>query len=273
MIADMHVYELGDAILMTTIGDVKDALMARLDQFIFAEEVQLGDVTATYAQWGVVGPDAADAVAALVGGLSASALRALPEHGNTRSEWRGQPIIVTRTGDVGVPGFDLFVEAAAAGFVNDALLKQGVEPLDAGTAETLRIEGGIPAFHQDMDEETIPLEAGIESRAISFTKGCYVGQEVIIRVLHRGHGRVARKLVGLSFQGDHVPVAGSPVTADAREIGRVTSSAWSPMLLHPIAFAYVHRDFVPPGTRVTADDVGAEVVTLPFVPPDPPSSN
>ena len=63
----------------------------------------------------------------------------------------------------------------------------------------------MPLFGRDMDEETIPLEAGIESRAISFTKGCYVGQEVIIRVLHRGHGRVARKLVGLVFEGDHLP--------------------------------------------------------------------
>ena len=60
----------------------------------------------------------------------------------------------------------------------------------------------MPLFHRDMDEETIPLEAGIESRAISLTKGCYVGQEVIIRVLHRGHGRVARKLVGLRVDGD-----------------------------------------------------------------------
>ena len=78
-----------------------------------------------------------------------------------------------------------------------ALGAAGVVELDAATAEALRIEAGVPVFHRDMDEETIPLEAGIESRAISFTKGCYVGQEVIIRVLHRGHGRVARKLVGL----------------------------------------------------------------------------
>ena len=70
----------------------------------------------------------------------------------------------------------------------------------------------MPLFHRDMDEETIPLEAGIESRAISFTKGCYVGQEVIIRVLHRGHGRVARKLVGLTLDGDAVPAAGATVT-------------------------------------------------------------
>ena len=86
--------------------------------------------------------------------------------------------------------------------------------VDEATAEALRIEAGVPQFHRDMDEETIPLEAGIESRAISLTKGCYVGQEVIIRVLHRGHGRVARKLVGLQpVDGGACRSAGATVQA------------------------------------------------------------
>jgi len=265
MIADMHVYELGEAILLTTIRDVKGALLARLDQYIFSEDVQLGDVTDTYAQWGIVGPDAARIVASLLGGVTEVHQNALPEHGNLRVEWRGEPAIVTRTSDAGVPGFDVFAAAGSSEAVRDALQRHGAEPLDEVTAETLRIEAGIPAFHRDMDEETIPLEAGIESRAISFTKGCYVGQEVIIRVLHRGHGRVARKLVGLSFTGDRIPAPGSAVVAETREIGRVTSSAWSPGLLRPIALAYVHRDFVAPGTRVAADDLAGEVALLPFV--------
>ena len=79
------------------------------------------------------------------------------------------------------------------------------------TADAMRIEAGVPMFHRDMDEETIPLEAGIESRAISLTKGCYVGQEVIIRVLHRGHGRVARKLVGLMIDGDAAAAPGTAI--------------------------------------------------------------
>jgi folate-binding protein YgfZ len=116
-----------------------------------------------------------------------------------------------------------------------------------------------------MDEETIPLEAGIESRAISFTKGCYVGQEVIIRVMHRGHGRVARKLVGLTLYGEQVPDAGATIRSGDREIGQVTSSTASPALRHPIALGYVHRDFLEPGTKVTIDDQSAEVTALPFV--------
>jgi folate-binding protein YgfZ len=116
-----------------------------------------------------------------------------------------------------------------------------------------------------MNEETIPLEAGIESRAISFTKGCYVGQEVIVRVRDRGHGRVARKLVGLTLEGDRVPASGAAIRAGDREIGQVTSRALSPALKRPIALGYVHRDFVEPGTTVTVDGIRAVVTSLPFV--------
>src|SRR6478736_9132203 len=139
--------------------------------------------------------------------------------------------------------------------------------MDETTAETLRIETGVPRFGRDMDEETIPLEAGIESRAISMTKGCYVGQEVIVRVLHRGHGRVARKLVGLKIDGDAVPAAGASVMSGDRVAGEVTSGVRSPALGGPIALAYVQRDFIAPGTALSVNGAGATVTTLPFVQP------
>ena len=265
MIADVLVYELGDVILLTLEGGVKDAVMAKLDQFIFSEDVQLGDVTATFAQVAVVGPQSAEAVATALGTIAADALAALPEHGNVRVDWRGGAAIVTRITDIGEPGFDVYVERAQAAALTSALTANGAVEMDEPTAETLRIETGVPRFGRDMDEETIPLEAGIESRAISFTKGCYVGQEVIIRVLHRGHGRVARKLVGLTIDGSDVPQRGARITSGDREIGEVTSSTMSPALQRPIALGYVHRDFVEPGTSVTIDTVNAHVTALPFV--------
>jgi folate-binding Fe-S cluster repair protein YgfZ len=97
------------------------------------------------------------------------------------------------------------------------------------------------------------------------TKGCYVGQEVIVRVLHRGHGRIARRLVGLALDGDRVPSAGAGVRAGDREIGRVTSAVRSVALMKPIALAYVHRDFTVPGHRVTVDGDEGVVTALPFV--------
>jgi folate-binding protein YgfZ len=265
MIADLHVYELGDVMLLTMAGEVKDTVLAKLDQLIFSEDVQLGDVTGTFAQVAVIGPEAAPAVSTALGGPPAEALAALPEHGNVRAEWAGGTAIVTRVTDTGEPGFDIFVDRAQVTALTNALAAAGVVEAGEATAEAIRIEAGVPAFHRDMDEETIPLEANIESRAISFSKGCYVGQEVVIRVLHRGHGRVARKLVGLLVDGAQVPPPGAAIRSGDREIGRVTSSTRSPALERPIALGYVHRDFLEPGTKVTVEDASAEVTTLPFV--------
>jgi folate-binding protein YgfZ len=265
MIADLWVYELGDVVLLSMIGDVKATMLAKLDQFIFSEDVQLGDVTETFAQVAVVGPEAAQVVASIAGAASADALMQLPLHGSQRVERDAAALIVTRIDDLGVRGFDLYVERSHVDRLSAALRESQVPELADSDVDALRIEGGVPMFHQDMDEDTIPLEAGIESRAISMTKGCYVGQEVIIRVLHRGHGRVARKLVGLRLDGSAVPPRGAAIRAGDRDAGAVTSAVFSPALQQPIALGYVHRDFVEPGTAVTIDGVTGAVAALPFV--------
>jgi folate-binding protein YgfZ len=264
MIADMWVYELGDVMLMTLDRGVKDVVLAKLDQFIFSEDVQVGDVTDTFAHVAVVGPLAARVVAAVLE-LDAEALGALVEHGNLRAAFAGAAAIVLRVSDLGEPGLGVLVDAQQSSALTDALRRAGAESVDAAAAEVLRVEAGLPKFHRDMDEDTIPLEAGLETSAISMTKGCYVGQEVIVRVLHRGHGRVARRLVGLTLDGDRVPSAGARVHAGDREIGRVTSAVRSVALMKPIALAYLHRDFTEPGHRVRVDGDEAVVTALPFV--------
>ncbi|HET9704577.1 MAG TPA: glycine cleavage T C-terminal barrel domain-containing protein [Vicinamibacterales bacterium] len=125
--------------------------------------------------------------------------------------------------------------------------------IDLDTFEVIRIERGVPRFLADMDETTIPLEAGIEDRAISFTKGCYVGQEIIVRVTHRGGGRVAKRLVPW-HAGDNaavVPTRDAKLFAGDREVGRVTSAAFSPGLNRIVGLGYLHRDFAERGTNVT----------------------
>jgi folate-binding protein YgfZ len=265
MIADLFVYELGDVILLTVPRAETASVLAKLDQFIFSEDVQLGDATDAFVTTAVIGPDAAPIVSGITG-LDADTVATLPEHGNRRGQFAGQAVIVTRITDAGEAGYDLYVDTSCADALREALGSAGVPELDASTAEAIRIEAGVPRFGHDMDQETIPLEAGIESRAISFTKGCYVGQEVIIRVMHRGHGRVAKKLVGLRCEGATVPAAGALVTAEGRDIGHVTSAAHSPALGVPIALAYLHRDFLAPGIAVSIDNQPAFVSALPFVP-------
>jgi folate-binding protein YgfZ len=266
MITDLWVYELGDVVLLTMDRDVKDALLAKLDQFVFNEDVRLGDATETWSSAAVVGPEAASVISQTVSGVDAGLLDSLPEHSLVSAAFAGQPVTVLRVTDTGEPGFDLLLESAHLASLVEALAARNVRPLDPAIAEVLRVEAGVPKFHQDMDEDTIPLEAGIEGRAISLTKGCYVGQEVIVRVLHRGHGRVARRLVGLTIDGDVPPPVGSRLQVDGRDVGRVTSSVLSPALGRPIALASIQRVFTLAGTRVVVAGVAAASVTaLPFV--------
>lgn len=126
-------------------------------------------------------------------------------------------------------------------------------PVEFDTFEVIRIERGVPRFLADMDEDTIPLEAGIADRAISFTKGCYVGQEVIVRVTTRGGGRVAKKLVRwvADAAAEIVPLRDARIVSFDKDIGRVTSAAFSPAINRVVGLGYVHRDFLAPGTEVT----------------------
>jgi folate-binding protein YgfZ len=124
--------------------------------------------------------------------------------------------------------------------------------VDLDTFEVIRIERGVPKFLADMSDDTIPLEAGIEDRAISFTKGCYVGQEIIVRVTHRGGGRVAKKLVRWLADDSAavVPMPDSPISTFEKQIGRVTSAAFSPAMGKVVGLGYVHRDFADPGSEI-----------------------
>ncbi len=262
MISDLWVYELGDVILLNLPdAATKNTVLAKLDQFIFSEDVQLGDVTDALSQIAVIGPEASRIVGGLIGTSVPQA-----EHACVRGEIAGGAAIVTRVTDTGEPGFDLYVEQPRLAALRQALAAAGAIELDAATAEVLRVEAGVPAFHRDMDEETIPLEAGIEGRAINMTKGCYVGQEVIIRVLHRGHGRVAKKLVGLTLEGESVPAAGAAVTSGDRQAGAVTSAVRSATSGRPIALAYVQRDVLESGAPISVGGAPAAVSPLPFVP-------
>ena len=264
MMADMRVLELGDAVLLDVVPQVTEPVRAHLERFVFSEEVEVRDVTAERAEIGAYGP----AAASIVSGVLKVAVAELPLFGNLRASFNGSPAIVVRSDEIGIDGFDIIVDRGASDGLMAALSDRGAVPASDGEVDTLRIESGRPLFGVDMTEETIPLEAGIDDRAISRTKGCYVGQEVIVRVLDRGHGRVARRLVGLALPaGAPLPAAGAAIAAGDKEVGRITSRTMSPALGHPIALGYVHRDFVVPGTTVTVGGVPAVVAALPFAAP------
>jgi folate-binding protein YgfZ len=135
--------------------------------------------------------------------------------------------------------------------------------------ETLRIEAGIPRYGEELGEDTIPNEAGLWN-ALSFNKGCYVGQEIVERTRSRGH--VNWKLMGLIVESEIPPPAGEKLVRGGREIGEVTSSCVSPTLGKTVALAYLRREVSEPGTKLEfLSGTVAEVVALPFYqrPPGP----
>jgi len=271
MIADMRLYEVGDGLLMTLPATVGGIVRDRLQQFVFAEDVEVYDRTETLAQTGLHGPAAADVLARVFSGTDAAWFAGLLPFQNARLPFEAASAVVAATDELG-SGFDLFVDDAERTSLREALEAAGAVAAGPDVAEVLRIEAGRPEFAVDMDEDTIPLEAGIEDRAISFTKGCYVGQEVIIRVVHRGHGRVARRLVGLTLAEAPdlpIPQAGSAILADGRDAGRLTSAVWSPGVGRVIGMGYVRRELAEPGTALSVAggnrSLAAVVTALPFI--------
>jgi folate-binding protein YgfZ len=153
------------------------------------------------------------------------------------------------------------VDANARSAIAEKLIAAGAQLVSPDVFEILRIEAGIPRHGQDMDETNVVLEANLDD-AISYTKGCYVGQEIIIRIKHRGH--VAKKLVGVKF--DKPVDAGAAIASvDGKEIGRVTSVTYSPKLAGTIALGYLRHEYLAAGTPVNSGDVAGTVTDLPFV--------
>ena len=296
MIADMQVLNLGEELLLDVHPTVTATLVERFREFVFTEDVTIDDRTSRWAALGVHGPESARVVSEVVrpgvgegfapvgpaDPVDLVALGGYPEYRHSLGQFEGVPVVTARSDETGEVGFTLYADDGVRAALGDALVKAGTMALDAATFDLLRVEAGRPAFPVDMNLETIPLEAGIEDRAISMTKGCYVGQEVIIRILHRGHGRVARRLVGLSFEPDAEPPAvgatlttrrragGARTPIDGQQIGRITSSVRSPALDRPIALGYVKRELAEPGTELVATDVDRQlsgmVMSLPFLP-------
>lgn len=243
MLCDLHVLESGDMILLDVPAADTVQIAERLEQFHFAEEVQIAALDTLRSVW-VHGP----AAARLLGHADYNAWE---QYQNARVEVAGADVVVARIDQLGVPGFVLYVDGSHHDAIVHAIADAGALYATAATLEAARIEARYPVFGIDMTTDTIPLEAGIEDRAVSLTKGCYVGQEVIIRILHRGHGRVVRKLVRLQVDGS-LPSPDAKVFSAEREIGFVTSAATSPRL-GAVALGYLHRDFVEPGTVVAVD--------------------
>jgi folate-binding protein YgfZ len=242
MLADLWLHDRGDDLLVEAPAAGAAALAQRLDQLVFTEDVQVADVSAELAQLIVIGPRAAEVLADVFRSRGFDAARL--ERLSTLAHEAAGDVLVARSDAVALPAFEVFVPAALRGETEQALSAAGALGASPDLLEALRIEAGRPAWGAELTEDTIPLEAGLLDRAISTTKGCYVGQEIVVRILHRGGGRVARHVVKIEFDppGEAPPAPGASLRSEGREAGRITSAASSAIDGRAIALAIVHRD-------------------------------
>jgi aminomethyltransferase len=253
MLADLVVYADEDALLLELDGSLRDKIKAVFDKHIIMDDVEVTDVSDELAELGVYGEDAAFAIERALG----VAVAALSPYAFVIKDG----VRVARAVELGIAGYHLFGAAAAL-----SVARFGGQPLSAEEFEERRIEAGTPLYGVDMGEDRLPIEAGVTD-AVSFTKGCYLGQEVIARATNLGH--INRKLVGLYVDGLAPLARGAKLSAASRpEAGVVTSSVYSPRLHRTLALAYVHRTLWDPGTELTVHDAAGEraarVTTLPF---------
>ena len=220
-----------------------EPLREHLKRYVPPRLATVEDVTADSALVTVLGPEAADTVAEIA--LGSASLVAEVE-GLAEGEFlesHEDAVRIARTCDVYPPAWDIFVSADRFGAVWDDLIEAGAAPIGAGVWDTLRIEAGRPAYGRDMDESTILSETGLVDRAVDHTKGCYTGQEVIVRIRDRGH--VNRSLRGLLLAEGPAPKSGAELFREDRVVGGITSVADSPRRSGPgggpIGLAYVHR--------------------------------
>lgn len=234
-----------------------EAVLKTISRFTLAGDFHVSDITNETAMLSVQGKRALEVME------KEFAVSELPRNGVAETEWQGTPVTIIHATQTAEDGFDVVIEAAQASQLREALREAGAQPVSAETFETLRIEAGIPRYGRDMDETNVVIETNLDD-AVSYTKGCYVGQEIIVRIKHRGH--VAKKLVGLEFDTDRPVETGATIKTDNQEIGRVTSVSFSPTLGKTIALGYVRYEHIAPETNVVVDpEINGRVRELPFV--------
>ncbi|MBK8001893.1 MAG: aminomethyl transferase family protein [Verrucomicrobia bacterium] len=267
--SDLNVYSLADELLLDFEPGLGAGVAERFEKFIIADDVQVVDVVPHYGLLSVQGPKAPEVVAKLGLGLT---VPEKPLHFSKITDATLGEIYCMNHARGLAPGCDLFVPTGALAAVADKLIAAAKE--FGGRAcgwqglELVRVEAGIPRFGVDMDETNLAPEAGIEARAISYSKGCYIGQEVIARI--RTYGQVAKALRGLVLPDDlrELPARGAKLFSGEKEVGVLTSAIASPAFQKNIALGYVRREHNEPGVtlQVQLGDqlFPATVTALPF---------
>jgi glycine cleavage system T protein (aminomethyltransferase) len=269
MVSTMRIFALPDALIVDVPAGTAAPMPEYLDRYLIMERAEVEDLTDEWGLVSVQGPHSALVLACVFGDdITRLALWDIREE-NCGEE----PIYVARVTHCGEDGFDIFVPAPKAAALWAALSQcrreVGVHSAGWNALNVRRMEAGIPWWGEELDSSIVPLEARLEN-AIHFSKGCYVGQEIIARIEARGH--VNNLMAGLLIQGDTLPERGAEIRHDGKKVGRIATAVHSLRLNRPIALGFLRRELQEPGTRLEvvtpSAPIPVEVTSLPFVPND-----
>ncbi len=259
ILADATLLLLDDAVWLELPAGHADTVIAHMSQYRIADQVDFVSRSDVRVPLTVMGPDAAAAL---------SAVNALPVAAGNHLEARVHQVEVrvVRERRFGVPAWTLWVATRDAAQLTRSLIDSGARPAGFRALETVRIEEGRPRFGVDFGVENFPQETGLEAEAVSYTKGCYLGQEVVARIHYRGG--VQRHLRGLQIHDQTQSIdtlVGAELTLEGRPVGRMTSVVRSSRLGGWVGLAIVHRKGADPGTELAFGETeGAKIVALPF---------
>lgn len=237
----------GPEFLIDTETASHDPVLKTVARFTLAGDFKVADVTAETALLTLQGQGAAE----ILQKVFDQGVSDLPQNGVGETTWQNVPITIIRASHTGEDGFDIVIESSRKAELQQALEAAGAQAIGEDTLEILRVEAGIARFGQDMDDTSVVPEINLDD-AVSYTKGCYVGQEIIVRIKHRGHP--AKKLTGLRFETDLQIETGAIIRSpENQDIGRVTSAVISPRL-GSIGLGYVRYEYLSDGTHVVVGD-------------------
>jgi folate-binding protein YgfZ len=257
ILGDLYAYNRGDSLLVDTERAQLEKVLQVFDKYIIMDDVEVANVGDSMAAVGLAGPQSRKVLSAV--GIEPPPLEKLQF---ADVAWRDESLTVVRDDNEGVDSFELWLEPVKVTGLREALLKAGANPAHSGALELLRIASGIPRYGQDIRERDLPQETE-QMRALNFSKGCYIGQEIVERI--RSRGAVHRKFTGFHVNGA-LPAPGTKIQTDGKEVGEITSSATLPTAKADIAVAlgYVRREMAAPGKPLAAGDAQLSVADLPF---------
>jgi folate-binding protein YgfZ len=263
ILAELEVYALNQELLCVSYAMARERLVETLDKFIIMDDVTLRDDSERYVTFSAVGPAAAQLVTEQTG---------LDLHGMTEMEMQSthigrSQVSVIRKSVGKVPAADFMLDRSAAAPVwetlSGAARRRGGGPMGYTAWSALRLEHGIPWFGYDFGEKQIPHEAGLQDSHISYSKGCYTGQEIVERV--RSRGQVNRQRALLAFGGPNLPTLEEPLTVSGAQVGYVTSAAAPPSLPFGIGMGYVRKENRAVGSVLDWSGGTARVAMLPWL--------